>query len=305
MALMLALLASVVAPAPAKEQSTGNATLAPQPVVLPGAVQFDIDSHHTGRRYRIFVSEPQQRVESGHPVVYLLDGNAQFPTAHTLARSAARVAQRREPGAAAPIVVAIGYPLDGLFDDQARAEDYTPPLPIKDPAKDGKVVKQGGADRFLAFMQQELKPLIESRYPIDAGNQTLAGHSYGGLFALHVLFTHGEAFQRYVASSPSIWWNQRAVLSERPRLQGKATAARLLITVGSLEQPPSASGTDQGRGAMLAERRMVDNARDLAASLNAEPANGVPTRFLLLDGENHHSAAFPMLIRAIEFAQQP
>lgn len=307
LALLLTLSGLAMAPLQAAEQATPvTAASQTQPVTLPGAEQFEIDSRHTGRRYRIFVSVPQKRVASGHPVIYLLDGNALFPTAHTLARSAARVGQRRQADFAAPIIIAIGYPQDGLLDDQARGEDYTPPAPVLASTGDRVSAKQGGADRFLAFIIDELKPLVESRYPIDRTRQTLAGHSYGGLFTLHVLFTQGDAFQRYVAGSPSIWWNQRFVLSERKQLRtATSEQRRLLVTVGSLEQTAPRGVEGEGRAAMLAERRMVDNARELAQSLDADREHGVPTTFRLLEGENHYNAALPMLVRGVEFALSP
>lgn len=289
------------------ESVTVGATAEWRSVELPGASQFDVASRHTHRSYRIFVSMPQGAAPAeGYPVIYVLDGNAAFPVAHTLARSAERVGQRRQPGFVAPVIVAIGYPQEGQFDDQARGEDYTPPAPSLGDTGDRVTVRQGGADRFLAFITDELKPTIEARIRINHSRQTLVGHSYGGLFALHVLFTQGDAFQRYVAGSPSIWWNQRYILQERPRLSADtAKSARLLVTVGSLEQTAPAGPGGESRAAMLTERRMVDSARDLAADLSGDPEHPLTTRFQLLEGENHHSAAFPMLIRAIDFALAP
>ncbi len=62
----------------------------------------------------------------------------------------------------------------------------------------------GGADDFLAFISADMKPLIESELAIDRGRQARFGHSVGGLFDVHVLFTRPESFESYVATSPSI-----------------------------------------------------------------------------------------------------
>ncbi|MGR5913571.1 hypothetical protein ACT7DA_04955 [Bacillus pacificus] len=53
------------------------------------------------------------------------------------------------------------------------------------------------------------------------------GHSLGGLFALHILFTNLNAFQNYFISSPSIWWNNQSVLEKEENLISELNNARL------------------------------------------------------------------------------
>jgi predicted alpha/beta superfamily hydrolase len=64
----------------------------------------------------------------------------------------------------------------------------------------------GGSDKFLTFIRSELMPFVNRKYP-SSGNNVLFGHSYGGLFALYTLFTQPDLFQSYIASDPSLWWN--------------------------------------------------------------------------------------------------
>lgn len=47
----------------------------------------------------------------------------------------------------------------------------------------------GGGENFARFIQEEIFPYIASRYPVS-GYRALIGHSFGGLFALHVLAKH-------------------------------------------------------------------------------------------------------------------
>src|SRR5690606_23318903 len=58
-------------------------------------------------------------------------------------------------------------------------------------------------------------------------------------FVLHVLFTQPEAFDTYIAASPSIWWGGRLVLSEVPAFEAVQQQSnqprRLLIMVGGME----------------------------------------------------------------------
>lgn len=46
-----------------------------------------------------------------------------------------------------------------------------------------------GADRFLAFLRDELKPWVRERYGADPDDSMFFGDSRGGLFATYVLVT--------------------------------------------------------------------------------------------------------------------
>ncbi len=287
-------------------------------VTLAGAKQWFLSSRHTGRDYRILVSEPDGSAPtSGWPVLYLLDGNLLFPTAYSLSRITAHAGKRLDLETAAPVVVAIGHVDEQLLHDPARNEDYTPPAPDLSDTGDRSGRAQGGGDRFLDFIEQELKPLVEKRLPIDRERQTLVGHSYGGLLALHALFTRTDAFRNYVAGSPSIWWNHGWILQERDTFLaahasvGEAAAnhqhaaRRLLVTVGELEQTPTPQLDGGARDAMIRQRRMVDGARELARSLAAASEHtGLSVAFRELAGANHLGAALPMLIEAFAFLRK-
>jgi predicted alpha/beta superfamily hydrolase len=263
-----------------------------QPATLQQARQLDITSPITGQTYRIFVSIPTTPPPpAGYPVIYALDGNATFPTLAVMART---ILPR---GAALPVVVGIGYP--GEFDyGMGRGRDYTPPSSADGPAK------EGGADLFLDFIERELKPLIGTLAPLDPARQALYGHSYGGLCTLHALFTRPAMFQTYLAASPSIWYRERVVLGGMEgfgrRVAALPSKPALMLAVGELEQPSPANGPLQGRDAIAAARRMVDNARELGERLQKTPTLA-RVQFHLLAREDHGSATFPAMGRGLEF----
>src|SRR3546814_3643923 len=76
--------------------------------------------------------------------------------------------------------------------------------------------------KFLGFLTGKLRAEIGKRYKIDPDRQSLFGHSFGGLFALHALYARPGAFQSIVAASPSLEWNVQDLLREE-----SAFAARL------------------------------------------------------------------------------
>ena len=266
-----------------------------QPATLQQARQREIVSALTGGRYRIFVSVPDGPAPAaGHPVLYALDGNATFPGLSQMARMIGW--QAKATGQVQPVVVGIGYASDRDY-DPARGRDYTPP--------GGTAANEGGAERFLDFIEQELKPLIRAMVPVDPARQALFGHSYGGLCVLHALFTRPASFQTYLAASPSIWYGDRLVLrSVGPFHQRVATLAdkpALMLTVGELEQPASKPGGPGSLNPHAAKRRMVEEAGELATRLRAMPGVLSRVQFHLLAHENHGSAMFPAMARGLEF----
>jgi predicted alpha/beta superfamily hydrolase len=96
-----------------------------------------------------------------------------------------------------------------------RNRDLTPSL-AGVPHSDGTVdlvPTSGGADKFLDFIQTELVPEIEKRYATHP-YRILAGHSLGGLFAVHALINRPELFNACIALSPSLWWDNFRTLHQ-------------------------------------------------------------------------------------------
>lgn len=263
-------------------------------VTLPAAQQFDLHSSE-GLAYRIYLSAPAAPPPpDGYPVFYVLDGNAAFPVAAFLARI---LAGRRDVSGHPPaLVVGIGYPGATDFDVPARRRDYTPGT-----SQPG--AEAGRADAFLDFIEGRVKPLVASRRPVDARRQALFGHSFGGLFVLHVLLTRPAAFSTYVASSPSIWWDGQRVLEGMPRLLAAETSPspRVQISVGALEDDPPKGTLPPETRALLATRRMIPPARDLAARLRALPGWEGRVTYHELAGEDHGPVWLPAMTRGLQF----
>lgn len=273
-----------------------------QPVQLAHAEEREVQSKHTGRSYRIYLSVPRGEAPAqGYPVIYVLDANLLFPVLSQQALMYQPHAMRdgREP----VLVVGIGYPGDELFDIQARAEDYTPPAADMSDTGDQLADRHGGAERFLDFIEQELKPLVQSRYRVDPARQTLFGHSYGGLLTVHALLTRPQSFQNYLASSPSLWWNHKHVFGELAGFAEKRKvmrmSQRLLLNVGDREQPADDLPQLSERQRHQAQRRMLDNARELNAELEKL---GVISELRIQPGGDHASNAFFSAMQALDFA---
>jgi predicted alpha/beta superfamily hydrolase len=166
--------------------------------------RFTIKSETLGEERTVIVRTPPgyERNNQRYPVLYLTDGDAHV--AHTGATIEFLSRNGRMPEL---IVVAIT--------NTDRTRDLTPTnASMRRP--DGSEIKfptSGGADKFLKFIETELMPKIEKDYRTQP-YRIFAGHSFGGLFALHAFLTRPEAFNAYIAVSPSMHWDNN-LLSRR------------------------------------------------------------------------------------------
>jgi hypothetical protein len=290
------------------------AATADAPVVLPNSVRFDLASKIAGRTYRIFVYEPLiPPPPEGYPVITVTDGNINFPLAMVMAGMFAFQAK-------AAMVVGVGYPTGAPLDlTRLRVRDLTPPTPLENirlspGMPDPEPENYGGADLFRRFLVEELRPAIAARWSVNPDDQTLYGYSLGGLFTLVSLFADPGSFRNFVAGSPSIWWNDRAVLegeADFARRVGAGEAApRVLVTIGEFEQDapkvPPPGMTAEAVAELVAHGRMVENALELGARLAAlKGPGGYEGRFHCFEGEDHLSAMAASIGRAVDFALRP
>jgi predicted alpha/beta superfamily hydrolase len=93
-----------------------------------------------------------------------------------------------------------------------RTRDLTPAKSsAKNAAGELQFPTSGGADNFLKFFETELIPEIEKQYRVQP-YRILAGHSLGGLFAIHAMITKPGLFNSYIAVSPSLQWENNEAL---------------------------------------------------------------------------------------------
>ena len=163
--------------------------------VLPESESWELTSKE-GDPYEIFVSIPSGTPPppDGYPVLYVLDGNTIFASF----AEARRIQEGSDANLANTLIVAVGYPTDKAYDFKRRMYDFTPPFPAQVPAAEKPFAswKVGGQDRLVDFLLNRLRPELARRHPINPSRQALFGHSLGGLFALHMLYQHPDAFHR-------------------------------------------------------------------------------------------------------------
>ncbi len=94
----------------------------------------------------------------------------------------------------------------------------------------------GGAETFTKFMEEELIPYIDSKYPTMA-YRTLIGHSYAGLFTINMMVNHAHIFQNYIAIDPSLDWDDQKLLKEvKEKLSTESYEGKSLFVSLAAEQ---------------------------------------------------------------------
>ena len=140
-----------------------------------------------------------------YPVVYLLDGDAHFYSVVGLIHQLSSV----NGNTICPEMIVVGIP------NTDRTRDLTPSHVKGDPPYlDSNFTRtSGGGEQFTSFMEKELIPYIDSKYP-TAPYRVLIGHSFGGLMVINTLIHHTNLFNAYLAIDPSMWWDNMKLLNE-------------------------------------------------------------------------------------------
>ena len=179
-----------------------------------------------GEERTIYVATPINYNSAGqrYPVLVLLDANDD----PQWAAAVANVAFLSSRGAI-PDLIIVGIP-----NGKDRTHDMTP---AATGATATTFPTAGGSRAFADFIVDEVLPRVRSHYRA-LPTAILAGHSFGGLFALDVAATRPGAFAGIVAMSPSLWWNDSTPARDYATAIAKAQATtRLFATSGELEPP--------------------------------------------------------------------
>lgn len=150
-----------------------------------------IHSRILGEERAFFVHRPPGYRESTttYPVLYLLDANernsSSGPDFQTVVKQVDTMSLEGIP----PMIIV------GVVNTH-RSRDM---LPIKTRVYS----ESGGADKFLAFLTEEMIPYVEDNFR-TSGERILYGQADSGLFTLFALLEKPDVFSGYISSSPTV-----------------------------------------------------------------------------------------------------
>lgn len=237
------------------------------------------DPLHLGTRHRLTSTVPGEerelwirtppsygRSRVGFPVLYVLDADVHFRHATALVDFLAYYLR-------APEMIVVGVL------NTNRTRDFTPP-------RAGQAAEAGGADRFLRFMTEEVRKYVNREFRAEPFS-VLVGHSLGGLFAVNTLAQQPAAFSAYIAISPSLYWNDSAVVEAMRRsvvAEKDRPAGFLYLALGEAEPPTIATST-----------------RSLRATLQTSAPESLRWNFAEFGRENHLTVPYPALHGALRW----
>lgn len=260
-----------------------------QPVPIAGTERITLPGEAVGHQYTLDIALPPSfaatKTEPAYPLIVVLDGQWNFALVD-------HVADSLNYDGLIPEAVVVGITYDLPYGDllERRTTDFlpgAPELPALD--LDGET---GHADRFLAWIENELLPFLAENYRGDPANASLLGQSYGGLFVLYALLERPTLFRNWVAAhpvgNPPARWQQvdPSVHFTAAALPAAFPDATLHLSVAGLESDalPFAAGF---------------------ADLLKRPAiEGLEVRFQVVDDQKHVSmkaVAFTSALRRARF----
>jgi predicted alpha/beta superfamily hydrolase len=201
---------------------------------LPGTEVHFVRSEQVGDEFKIMVARRGELGPTPTQVVFISDANWYFGSAVEL------ITLLNVTGYLPPLlVVGVGYRASGFTDVLGlRSRDFTPTVGRKIAGHEHAAT--GGADRFLAFLRDELKPWLREHYAdCDPDDSMFVGHSYGGLFGTYVLLNAPDTFARYGLGSSSLYYDGELMFAkeEEYATANRDLAAKVYFSVGAFETP--------------------------------------------------------------------
>jgi len=264
------------------------------PVTIPNSREVKIRSKNVDQEFKISISLPPSynKTENKYPVLYLLDSNYHFIFTTGIVKFLNEFGSWNNLHVPEMIIVGIGYPAEGPDILTFRSRDYTP-------VEDNDFYKSafepvgcdpnfrpnsGGAPEFLTFITQELMPYIEEDYRVDTNDKTIAGHSYGGLFPSYVLFHKPDTFNKYILSSPSLWYKQGILFQyeEEYSRNHEELPVRVYLSAGANES-----------------KGITEGFKTMVEVLKKRNYGGLVLEHVFFEDEVHFSVVPPALTRGI------
>jgi predicted alpha/beta superfamily hydrolase len=218
-----------------------------------------------------------------YPVLYLNDGQNLFDPATAfggvhwqVGETATRLIAEQK---IRPLIIV------GIDNTKNRAQEY---IPYK--SKDPRVLNAKGKC-YPDFLQREVMPLIEERYPVLKGpeNTGLGGSSLGGLITLYTQLAAPGVFGPSLIESPSLFVANRKILDECRHFRNWPT--RVYLGTGTREV-----------GNAEKDAKIVGDVRELETILREGGLDEQRLKVRVEEGAAHSEAAWAARFpEALEF----
>lgn len=302
-----AIAAGMATVAPALGMAADEAAAKPNPPwPLRNSESFEIASKAVGDTFAVGVWKPEERIlaltgrtaEAGQPldVVYVLDGGWALGMAAALCTL--QLVDLINPGFPQLLLVGVDYPVGAI---NSRSRDYTMADSVPAAMAEGLAASPktatGGADNFLRFLEEELDPMIRSRYNTTGKPAGILGDSFGGTFTFYAFLKQSKLFDRYWLGSPGIFTTATDYLVKfRETLAGPLVHdTRMFLTLGERE----------ANGGVDFYEDMGRSFNTMVSALKTKPNAQLTWQHQVYPGKTHTSVLAPALSDALLYLYGP
>ena len=226
-----------------------------------------------------------------YPVVFLFDAEANFEATKNILDNL-----RKEPAfkSAGDVI------LVGIGNIWLRYRDYSPTHVDPSQWMDAPTAKTtGGGEKFVSFIEKELLPYIEKKYPVSSV-RTLVGHSMGGLMVMNILLKHKELFDNYIAIDPSMWWDNNKLLHESVSILGSQSFDNKKLFLAIANEQDKKMTTDQIRKDTSAKTFMIRPSFLLVSHIEKNKQNGLRFQWKFYKDDHHMTVNTPATFDALK-----
>ncbi len=185
-------------------------------------------SKNVGDSFEIYISlPPSYNLSDTYNVVYYCDANLKSGKHLRELLST----NQFDNNLKRTIFVGVGH--IGNFHVLRRRDFILPSIKGNDTV--GRDKNYGQTEKFYSYLKDELIPTINSRFKTNRSNNSILGHSLGGLFAFFCLFKSDTLFAKYFALSPALWIDKYSIYKFNKIQTGFSSNKYLYFASGSKE----------------------------------------------------------------------
>lgn len=248
---------------------------------LPRSEVLSIHAKANNKNYEVYIQLPKSYKSSTkmYPLIIVNDSRFAFSMTSGI------MELMGTNNVAEAIIVGISY---SRGDDESisRTRDYTPTSsPNEEIGYSAESRKASGhAKEYVEFLADQVIPLLEKNYRVDADNKIFVGHSFSGLLGCYILVNRPEVFDHYIIGSPSLWYDKKVIFSMEKAYaeRHKNLTAHAMIYVDDNNSDPR-------------KHEMADDVLAFEKVLRSRHYADLNLQVEVIKGENHHSV-FPRLL---------
>lgn len=142
---------------------------------------------------------------------------------------------------------------------------------------------RGGADNFIKTLELDVFPFIAKSFRVNT-QRLIMGHSYSGLFVVHVFYSRPDLFDKYLAFSPILWWNNKAIVNDIDRFLSNNSSIRKQLFISFAEEATE----------------MLKSCKSLILSLETKSPSDLDWHYAWMPDESHYTLYRKSLMQGIE-----